>query len=363
MGGTVTIKPDAVTITPDAIKYLPGRTFGMDVARGLGLDADKIKAAEDAGGRDAAVQEIGSQVFEGLSNFVVSVAKDPFNIVKPLHGMASNLTEGVGLPDKGSLLTGYHTPSVGKTIGALASILGGAQGTGKVAEVASSAREAIGEAIHTEEGALKPGVKLAGKVGGGAAGAAIGSTVGHEYLGAAAGYKLGPSLLDQLFPESKASVAERAQAAEYAQRAEDLMRRGKAQDIIDRRAAINARLAAKAVPKITPFGEGATSTAGAGAPPTGLLSEMGSPTPFRQPSVQYVKQFEKPQGKIVSPESEPPDIKVTYQSIPKAELFKKVMSGDKLAVSEWQRRGLILPDNVRYLVEEAGPKPWRNYAR
>lgn len=74
---------------------------------------------------------------------------------------------------------------------------------------AGMAQDAIGESIHTPEGELTPGAKMAGKVGGGAAGAAAGSLVGHEYLGAAAGYKLGPSLLDRMFPEPDATAAAR----------------------------------------------------------------------------------------------------------------------------------------------------------
>ena len=74
----------------------------------------------------------------------------------------------------------------------------------------SAAREGIGGAIHTPEGELTPGASLTGKVAGGAAGAAIGSTIGHEYIGAMAGYKLGPSLMDRLFPEPAEQVAARS---------------------------------------------------------------------------------------------------------------------------------------------------------
>src|SRR5690349_21735096 len=201
-------------------KYLPGRQFGMEVAKGMGLDAEKIKAAEDSGGQEAALKEIGSQVFEGLSNFASSVARDPFNVTQPLHGMASSVEEAI------------KAKSPGRLMGAVSTILGGAESTEKVGQV----RGKIGEAIHTTEGDLTDTAKLAGKVGGGFAGAGVGSMVGHEYLGAAAGYKLGPSLLDKLFPESTASTEARAQAAAYAQKAEDLMRRGKEQAALDKKA-------------------------------------------------------------------------------------------------------------------------------
>jgi hypothetical protein len=43
-------------------------------------------------------------------------------------------------------------------------------------------------------------------------------------------------------------------------------------------------------------------------------------------------------------------------------LKAKVMTGDRNAILEWQRRGLKLPDNVGFMVEgEASPLAWRNY--
>src|SRR3974390_612160 len=69
-------------------KYLPGRQFGMDVARGMGLDADKIAAAEDSGGQGEALKEIGGQILEGLK----SLAKDP---LLPITGTASNFEQAV----------------------------------------------------------------------------------------------------------------------------------------------------------------------------------------------------------------------------------------------------------------------------
>jgi hypothetical protein len=75
---------------------------------------------------------------------------------------------------------------------------------------AGMARESIGGAIHTPEGELTPGAALTGKVAGGAAGAAAGAAIGHEYIGAMAGYKMGPSLMDRLFPEPADQVAARS---------------------------------------------------------------------------------------------------------------------------------------------------------
>lgn len=113
--------------------------------------------------------------------------------------------------------------------------------------------------------------------------------------------------------------------------------------------------------------EGQSSTAPGALP-------QGEPTPFTggtepttstgpvQPS--FVKSFTQPKGKIVEPGSEPPDVKVTYQSVPQPDLLKMVKGGDSAAIKEWQRRGLQLPPNVGYMVESgAGTLPWRNYRR
>jgi hypothetical protein len=81
------------------------------------------------------------------------------------------------------------------------------------------------------------------------------------------------------------------------------------------------------------------------------------------PAIKFVSKFETPEeSNIVQPGSSPPNVKVTYQSVPQAELKAKVMTGDRNAILEWQRRGLKLPDNVGFMVEgEASPLAWRNY--
>jgi hypothetical protein len=76
-------------------------------------------------------------------------------------------------------------------------------------EAIPAARGAIGDAIHTPEGALGPGAKTVGSVVGGTAGTAVGTAVGHPYAGGVLGYKAGPALLGKLFPESAETVAAR----------------------------------------------------------------------------------------------------------------------------------------------------------
>jgi len=153
--------------------YLPGRAFGMDVAKGMGLDAERIKSAEDTDGMEGALKELGGQVLEGLKGTL----KDPFNIVK---GPSGNFEEAL------------KSGSPGQIVGALSSILGGAEGAEKTGEMAGKARANIGEAIDDPEGELTGGASAVCRAAGGAA-----------------GYTLGPSLMERMFPEPEAKTAAR----------------------------------------------------------------------------------------------------------------------------------------------------------
>jgi hypothetical protein len=67
-----------------------------------------------------------------------------------------------------------------------------------------AARENIGEAIHTPEGELKPMAKHVAQAGGVAAGGALGHAIPIPYAGeagAALGYKVGPTLMEKMFPK------------------------------------------------------------------------------------------------------------------------------------------------------------------
>jgi hypothetical protein len=126
----------------------------------------------------------------------------------------------------------------------------------------------------------------------------------------------------------------------YEAKAADLTKRGAQQAILDRKAALEG----KAVPlSKSPYAKFPPGT------PENPLPEARAATAGK--------------GTIVSPGSEPPDVKVTYQSVPGESLFEKVMTGDMNAVREWQRRGLPLPENVKFMVEDTGVRPWRNYRR
>jgi len=357
-------------------QYAPGREVGIRVAKGMGLDADAIAAAEDKGGEGAAWKEFGSQMLRGLKNIV----KDPLS---PITGAASNIEEAIKSRDWAQM------------VGAVSGVLGGAEareGTaipGRAGETVSTAiqapgaaREAVGAALHTPEGELRPTIRRASELAGGGAGATIGHTVaGYPGMAVGAGFGagLGPSLMERMFPEPKSAVEMRQQAAAYQARAEDLMRRGKEQDILDRKQAIAEKRAAQLTKiakqpigpeapepvKTSPFaGMQSTAPSATTALPRQALPQ-GTPTPFQAPQApQFVSKFEAQEpGRIVTPESTPPDIKVTYQSVPQAELLQKVKGGDMYAIREWQRRGLTLPPNVRFMLEQSGTQPWRAYSK
>ena len=78
-----------------------------------------------------------------------------------------------------------------------------------VAERTADVRGRVGESIRTPEGKLKTMPKVGSQIAGGVGGAALGAPLGHEYIGAAAGYKLGPTLLESFFPDPNAELRAR----------------------------------------------------------------------------------------------------------------------------------------------------------
>lgn len=88
--------------------------------------------------------------------------------------------------------------------------------------------------------------------------------------------------------------------------------------------------------------------------------------PSQTPAGNAIPQAPRPNvnSPIVSPESQATPQKVTYQSVEKTDLLQLVRKGDRGAIQEWQRRGLPLPENLKFMVEPNKPNvPWRNYER
>ncbi len=162
---------------------------------------------------------------------------------------------------------GYEAASVLPVFGPWAASLGEQAGSGDVggalarggAQVATAeaakpvfratkvaggmAREAVGRRMYDPEtGAMTPGVKVAGQLGGAAVGGAIGEQLGHPYAGGIAGYRAGPTILEKAFPEPKAQVAARegiAQTRKITEAHESALaenvRRDRATDVQQRR--------------------------------------------------------------------------------------------------------------------------------
>lgn len=218
-----------------------------------------------------------------------------------------------------------------------------------IAKGVGEVRPALQRAVYRElptGGApqLTKGARFASGIAGGSAGGVLGhasGVPGMGYMGGHLGLLGGPSLLETI-----AGTPELG----------DIRNPGPFGKI-----PVRAPRTAPPVPP-SPF-EGMTSSAkplgSAELPSSGArTSVLGA-----QPKVEMVSKFTPPEpSRIVTPESAPRPYKVTYQSVPQRELFGKMMQGDTEAVREWQRRGLELPLNVRYLTEGNAPSlPWRNY--
>jgi len=226
-----------------------------------------------------------------------------------------------------------------------------------LAAAARNAKVGIADVVRTPENKLTPATKAVARIGGAAAGHALGVPGAGEL----AGIFTGPSLADAFLPK-------RPELTNFYGGAYTEMEPLAGQVIPMTKSPYYAKFQAarKAVnaPEVrtSPF-EGMIAT----DKPIGnaqLPSAVGPPSALG-PTIQLVDKFSAPgKAKIVSAESEPPDIKVTYQSVPQPDLLRMVKAGDRTAINEWQRRGLQLPENVGYMVESgAGKLPWRNYRR
>jgi hypothetical protein len=252
-------------------------------------------------------------------------------------------------------------------------------------------RDAAGELVHDPAGALRPGAKFAAQVGGGAVGAGAGLLSHTPYGpigGAALGAHLGPSLLDEIAPQhpyvrtlnefgidpndvsSPLSESPNLDAASKISAVRKSTAKAAAADVptgqSQRLSASPNRPQAAAPPD--PFqGMPTTSPADISKLPflRGTVKASPSATTSTGPSVQMeIPGAPKAKSLIADPNSAPPNVRVTYQSVPQPDLLRMVKGGDTAAITEWQRRGLELPANVGFMTESgAGNLPWRRYKR
>lgn len=193
----------------------------------------------------------GAGVISGLAS-IPGAIRHPIDTAKGIWQSVSDAVDTYSDPAKRPTLEGALSVlpdalSYGAGNAVSGELTGAAVGGLKASS--SLARQSIGASLHTPEGALTPGAQIAGEVGGGAAGAGLGHLTGNNYIAAGAagaGYKIGPYLLDKIFPEPAEVADKRALAEMYQQKAEDLMRRGREQDALDRQSARQELLNAKA---------------------------------------------------------------------------------------------------------------------
>jgi hypothetical protein len=377
-------KAEALDQTPPTPGVVPGNRIPPEM-RGHpeeGLDWSDVKS------HSKAVLELAG----GAAGGEISAARGLFGALVRMLG--TGIGAGTGNAIGQEATSGTVDPvEAAKTAGSFAA--GGA--LGEFGASLPALKSSLSRLMYTPEGELSP----------------LAKAVVHPT-------ELPEQLLRKVIPEpTSATGLTKAEQDALEQKGSDLMKRQAQQDALDRKAAAAARLAAKNAPETpepSPFGS-ATSTAPqapkvimdslgirwAVAPdgarvtiPKGIadadipayaapkLDEQrqilgnikgdipkGSATPFGDATtttapakIEYVNKFGKQTtGSIVDPSSPPPDVKVTYQSVPGKELYQKMMGGDGNAIREWMRRGLELPDNVKFMVEDAGAKPWRNYQK
>lgn len=132
--------PNGLPAVPNAApvpQYTGERKFEMNVARGMGLDPQKLAASETSGGNLSALGNIGGQYASGIVSAVPgavkAIANDPLKaLVSPIDAMASNIVKPTGLPDTGSAfnVNNYSKPNPGQLVGALA----GTEAVGNIGE-------------------------------------------------------------------------------------------------------------------------------------------------------------------------------------------------------------------------------------
>ena len=319
--------PGRPTITP-----IPGETFGETMQRGMATSPtpEDIQQATTAAGQQAPLA-LTAATLPGLAAGAVT---NPWALIRTLIG------GGIG-----AKVGATELPKVGKALGA---------------------------SPETQEA-----LTAAGGLGGGLIGGGLASPAGMRWIGnklfvlnqqtgmveesgwASAlshGKSLPKAVLRMLRPDypmgpSGLTAVER-EALDV--RAQDLMRRGAQQSVLDRQTATAARQA----PGPSPFA-GATSSA---TPIGNAPLPQAGPAP-QQPS--FVSQFTQPAApepsRIVQPGSVPPPQPVTYESVPRAKLFKMAQEGNIEAGRELIRNPgkFDLPPNFKYMIEEEAKKiPW-----
>lgn len=221
------------------------------------------------------------------------------------------------------------------TAGMLA-LPGASAALGKI--VPAGVSDAIGEALRTPKGTLRPSVKALSRIGGAALGYKLGGPVGGV-----TGGLMGTSAADALIPEHPNPP-------------------GWSVKLPGRMPTVKA----ERPPASNPFA-GLASTSPGDVRALSPLGRIGSapqgsaPITETPPNVRFVREFEKPQealGRIVSPDSPPPHVEGSYWSFKEPSLRQAVLSGDRDAAIVYKQRFGALPPGARY-VTDVGDRPNR----
>jgi hypothetical protein len=322
--------PTSLSNVPDWVRKMTGQTKGQPIKLGSPKD-------------------IGAPVIQPIKE----AAKNPTeeNIVNAVPMIGPGSVQAAhkfaeGKPGEGiASLAGTVAPFVGPKVGRVV-----ANKIPDIAESVGSAVKSIPDktalALRTEEGALKPRVETASRVAGGALGGLVGSVGGvpGEFIGGGIGGALGPTVADRLIPNIPTDIPVKPGSTSgvlpsidefYANRAEDLAKRGKEQGTID-----------KATEREQTAQEKALAKEGKAVPIT--------QSPYYNQHIENLKaQAEAAKPKIVSPtEGEP---RVTGSEGRPATwtnefVLDQAGKGNRDAISQAVRRGLQLPENARYVM-------------
>ena len=220
--------------------------------------------------------------------------------------------------------------------------------TGAIADTARAIPEKAALALRTEEGALKPGARATVQAGAGLVGAAPGLVHGNIPLalaGGAAAARLAPYVADRLIPNLPTDIPVKPGATSgvlpsidefYANRAEDLAKRGKEQATIDKAAAREQTAQEKAAAK-----------EGKAVPIT--------QSPYYNQNIEALKaQAEAAKPKIISAtEGEP---RPTTESEGRGAtwtneaVLEEAAKGNRTGITQAIRRKLPMPPNTRYVM-------------
>lgn len=219
--------------TPSAAPERPG--FFNRMSEQLGLTAHPLDQAKAELGMLyhhplTTLEETGKNALSAVTGvprnadwsirgaFKPGVAKNSLEQVGGLPGMVMHPIRSTGSDTiTGDLRDRNYGGALGTFLGdVLPFAAGSPEVRGAVADTvrnvtdrAADVRGHVGESIRTPEGKLKTMPKVGSQIAGGVGGAALGAPLGHEYIGAAAGYKLGPTLLESFFPDPNAELRAR----------------------------------------------------------------------------------------------------------------------------------------------------------